>query len=132
MLNFFADRNILALPAEKIKLPLKKDGRTVSFLTLEQLEKLLEAPNVSTPWGLRDRAILELFFSSGMRIAELVSVKKNQIKIKPETRDLEIVIIGKGNRPRPVYFSKQAVSWLKKYLEVRENHFIFCHLYAEN
>ena len=120
LLNYFADRNILCLPSEKIKLAKSKgnDERTIKFLTLDQIKKLLEAPKTSTIAGLRDRAILETFFSTGLRVAELVGLNKEQIKINPETEDLEIVIIGKGNRSRPVYFSKRAIEWLRKYLRV--------------
>lgn len=122
LLNYFTDRDILSLPAEKIKLAKSKlDERAIKFLTLEQIKKLLEAPDTSTITGLRDRAILEILFSTGLRVAELVSLNKEQIKITPLTKDLEIVIIGKGNRPRPVYFSKRALSWLKKYLESRND-----------
>jgi len=81
----------------------------------------LEAPKTSTATGLRDRAILETFFSTGLRVAELVSLNKEQIKITPELKDLEIVVIGKGNRSRPVYFSERAIKWLRKYLETRKD-----------
>jgi site-specific recombinase XerD len=122
LLNYFADRNILSLPAEKIKLAKSKsEERIVKFLTLNQIKKLLEAPNISTLTGLRDRAILETLFSTGMRVSELASLNKEQIKITPETDYLEIVIIGKGNRPRPVYLSERAIKWLKKYLATRQD-----------
>ena len=121
LLNFFADRDILSLPAEKIKLAKGKDARVVSFLNLEQLEKLFAVPDVSKINGLRDRAILEALFSTGMRIAELISLNQEQIKLKPETKDLEIVIIGKGSRPRTIYFSERATCWLRNYLETRKD-----------
>jgi len=79
LLNYFADRDIVALPAEKIKLPREKDTRIVNFLNLEQLEKLFSSPDTSKINGLRDRAILEVLFSTGMRIAELVSLNREQI-----------------------------------------------------
>ena len=121
LLNYFADRDIIALPAEKIKLPKKTDMRVVNFLNLEQLEKLFSSPDISKINGLRDRVILEVFFSTGMRIAELVSLNREQVKLKPETKDLEIVIIGKGSRPRTVYFSEKTINWLKKYIETRKD-----------
>lgn len=120
-LNYFADRDILSLPAEKIKLAKDKNDREVRFLNIEQLEKLLSAPNVSTTTGLRDRAILETFFSTGMRIAELVALNREQIKIKPSMEELELSIIGKGSRIRTVYFSKRSLYWLQKYLETRKD-----------
>lgn len=121
LLNYFAGRDIIALPAEKIKLPREKDTRVVNFLNLEQLEKLFLSPDISKISGLRDRAILEALFSTGIRIAELVSLNREQIKLKLTTRDLEIVIIGKGDRPRTVYFSERAIFWLREYLQIRED-----------
>lgn len=120
-LNFFAEKGIPSLPAEKVKLPKIKTEKIIHFLTLEQLEKLFNAPDVKTKVGLRDRAILESLFSTGMRVGELVSLNREQIKIKPETKDLEISIIGKGQRPRTVYLSERAVFWLRKYLETRKD-----------
>jgi site-specific recombinase XerD len=120
-LNFFAEKDIKSLPPEKVKLPKKKTEKIIHFLTLEQVEKLLEAPDTSNEIGLRDRAILETFFSTGMRAGELVNLNREQIKIKPETKDLEITIIGKGQKLRTVYFSEKAVFWLRKYLETRKD-----------
>ena len=121
LLNFFVNRDIQSLSAEKIKLAKEPTEKSLKFLTLEQVEKLLSAPNTKTPTGLRDRAILEVLFSSGMRVAELVSLNKEQLKITPLTRDLEIGIIGKGHRPRTVYFSERSLNWLKKYLATRSS-----------
>lgn len=120
-LNFFADKDILSLPAEKIELARDKSDKQIRFLDLEQLEKLFAVPDISKIQGLRDRAILEIFFSTGMRISELTVLDRDQIKIKPETKDLEISIIGKGSRMRTVYFSERALYWLKKYLETRKD-----------
>jgi len=121
LLNYFTDHDILSLPSEKIKLSKDKSEKQVRFLTLEQLEKLFLAVDISTPSGLRDRAILEIFFSTGMRIAELVSLDREQIKFPSAGQELELGIIGKGNRPRTVYFSERALSWLKRYLETRDD-----------
>lgn len=120
-LNYFADRDILCLPAEKIKLARDKDERQVRFLDLKQLKKLFNAPDTSKVNGLRDRAILETFFSTGMRIAELVALNREQIKIKNNREELEISIIGKGKRVRTVYFSKRALYWINKYLLTRND-----------
>ncbi len=122
LLNYFTYRDIVSLPADKIKLARSKsEERVIKFLTLDQIKKLLESPKTSTLTGLRDRAILETLFSTGLRVAELVSLNKEQIKITKESTDLEIVVIGKGNRPRPVYFSERSVEWIKKYLEKRDD-----------
>jgi len=121
LLNYFADRDILSLPAEKVKLAKDKSERQVRFLSLEQVEKLFAAPDVSTIQGLRDRTILESLFSTGLRIAELVALNRDQIKIRLATKELEISIIGKGGRIRTVYFSERTLMWLKKYLETRKD-----------
>lgn len=120
-LTFFAEKDIPSVSPEKIKLPKLKTEKIIHFLTLDQIEKLLNTPDVSTEIGLRDKAILEVLFSTGMRAGELINLNRNQIKIKSETKDLEISIIGKGQRPRTVYFSERAVFWLKKYLDKRKN-----------
>lgn len=119
LLTFFADRDIQALPVGKVKLAKRTTDQSVKFLTLDQVEKLLLTPDTSHNIGLRDRAILETLFSTGLRIAELVALNKEQIKIKSDTKDLELSITGKGDRTRTVYFSERAVRWLKKYLESR-------------
>jgi len=121
LLNYFADRDILSLPAEKIKLAKDKGERQVRFLNLEQLEKLFSTPDVSKIQGLRDRAILETLFSTGTRIAELTALNREQIKIKLGMEELELSIVGKGGRIRTVYFSQRALFWLKKYLETRKD-----------
>jgi site-specific recombinase XerD len=120
-LVYFTDRNILSLPAEKIKLAKDKDEKAVKFLNLDQVEKLLAIPNTAHLSGLRDRAILETLFSTGLRVAELVSIDRDQVKMKKETKDLEISITGKGNRTRTVYFSERAVAHLKNYLAKRND-----------
>ncbi|MDD5750214.1 MAG: tyrosine-type recombinase/integrase [Candidatus Pacebacteria bacterium] len=122
LLAFFANRDILCLPPEKIKLAKHAKEISVKFLTLDQVRSLLAAPNVETITGLRDRAILETFFSTGMRVAELTALNRDQIRLgSPLLKDLEIGIVGKGNRPRTVYFSQRALEWLKKYLDKRED-----------
>ncbi|MCD6568840.1 tyrosine-type recombinase/integrase [bacterium] len=121
LLNFFSDRDTPSLPAEKVKLFKEKQGRSIKFLKLEQIKKLLNSPDVSTITGLRDRAILEVLFSTGLRVAELVNLNKNQIKIENFDEDLEINIIGKGGRIRPVYLSPRALKALKDYLDRRND-----------
>ena len=121
MLNYFAHRDIVALPSTKIQLAKDKKDREVRFLNLEQLEKLFSAPNLKTSQGLRDRAILEVFFSTGMRISELVALNRDQIKIKPGMTDFELSIIGKGGKARTIYFSDRALFALDAYLKSRQD-----------
>ena len=122
ILSYFTAKDVSSLPADKIVLP--KDARTeksVKFLNLDQIEKLLLAPDTQTPMGIRDRAILEALFSTGLRIAELVALNREQFTNIREKKDLELGIIGKGGSPRTVYFSGRALNWLKKYLETRKD-----------
>src|SRR3989344_1650465 len=111
LLTYFADRDILSLPSDKVKLARDKSDKEVRFLTLEQLKKLFATPNTRTPQGLRDKAILEAFFSTGMRISELTSLNREQMQIliKPGTDEVELSITGKGKRIRTVYFSKRSL-----------------------
>jgi len=123
LLTFFAKHDILSLPPEKVNLPKRVSEREIRFLTLKDLEKLFSQPDTSKIQGIRDRAIMEVLFSTGMRISELCSLNKDQIKIPQKIEEIEISIIGKGGKVRPVYLSKRAVFWLKKYLEQRsDNH----------
>jgi len=120
-LNYFTARDILALPAEKIQLTKEKGDKIVKVLNLDQLERLLLAPDTTNITGIRDRAILETLFSTGMRIAELVSLNREQLRITPVTKDLEISIVGKGNRIRTVYFSERTVNALRNYFATRKD-----------
>ncbi len=121
-LNFFADRDITSLPAEKIKLGRDTNKKkSVNYLKLNQIEKLLLAPNVKTKIGIRDRAILETLFSTGLRVAELVSLNREQFMNLENKTDLELQIIGKGDKPRTVYFSERALNWVKRYLQTRRD-----------
>jgi site-specific recombinase XerD len=120
-LNFFVEKNIASLPPEKIKLAKDKGDKEVNFLTLEQIEKLLAAPDTANATGLRDKAILETLFSTGLRVSELISLNRDQFKIKKNTEDLEISIIGKGEKIRTVYFSERTVDALRDYLKERND-----------
>jgi len=121
LLNYFADRNIAALPAEKIKLTKENKERTVKFLDLNQVEKLLLAPDTTTKVGLRDRAILETLFSTGLRVTELINLNREQIKASQDAEIMEVSIIGKGNHPRTVYFSNRALRAIHHYLRTRKD-----------
>jgi len=122
LLGYFSAKDVVSLPADKIALPKgAKAEKTVKFLNLEQIERLLLAPNTKKSTGLRDRAILESLFSTGLRIAELVNLNRDQFANIKDKKDLELGIIGKGSHPRTVYFSERALDWLKKYLDTRKD-----------
>ncbi len=122
LLSYFSAKDILSIPADKIRLPRDiKKQKTVKFLNLEQIKKLLLSPNTGNASGLRNRAILETLFSTGLRIAELVALNREQLANIKNKKDFELSIIGKGNYPRTVYFSERALFWIKKYLETRDD-----------
>lgn len=122
LLSYFATKDIQCLPASKISLPKDaKAEKSVKFLNLDQIEKLLLAPKANNLIGLRDRAILESLFSTGLRIAELVTLDREQFLHLKDKKDFELSIIGKGGHARAVYFSERALSWIKKYLQARQD-----------
>ncbi len=121
LLEFFVEKDIASLPSSKVKLAKDKADKEIKFLSLEQLSRLLSAPDIKTIIGLRDRALLETLFSSGLRVAELAALNRDQLRIKDETRDLEISVVGKGLKIRTIYFSTRAVKALRSYLEQRKD-----------
>lgn len=122
LLNYFLDKDITSLPSNKIKLPKNdEEEKVIKFLNLEQIERLLMAPDIKKISGLRDKAILESFFSTGLRIAELVALNRERFVGLDNKQSLELGIIGKGGHPRTVYFADRALFWIKKYLEKRQD-----------
>ncbi|MDI3496506.1 MAG: integrase/recombinase XerD [Patescibacteria group bacterium] len=121
LLEFFVEKEITSLPPSKVKLAKDKAEKEVKFLKLDQLARLLEAPDTSNIIGLRDRALLETLFSTGLRVAELAALNRDQIKIKADTQYLEIAVVGKGEKIRTVYFSQRAIRALSAYLNKRHD-----------
>lgn len=118
-LKYLAKRDIRSLAPEKIELA-KMPERQVEFLAGGDLERLLAAPIQSGETKIiqaRDQAILELFFSTGLRVSELAHLKKDQINLKKD----EFTIRGKGEKLRAVFLSNQAKYWLEKYLPARRD-----------
>ncbi len=118
-LKFLAKHDIKTLNAEKIELG-KTESRSLKFLNPEQLMRLLNAPKITTPKDLRDKAILELLFSTGLRVSELMKLNRDKIDLKRK----EFGVIGKGGRPRVVFISERAAHWLKRYLQTREDDWV--------
>jgi len=121
LLEFFVEKDIASLAPSKVKLAKDKADKEIKFLKLEQLARLLESPDQTTIIGLRDRAILETLFSTGLRVAELAALNRDQLRIKTETHDIETAVIGKGSKIRTVYFSERAVKALRIYLNERKD-----------
>lgn len=126
LLAYLAERDIRTLPASKVKLAKQKNDKTVPFLDTAEIEAMLAVPDTATPGGLRDRAIMELFFSSGMRIAELVALDVDQLgflRRNDPVRTFELPIVGKGRRARTVFISPRAAERLRAYLSARRDVF---------
>ena len=124
LLDFLADRDIETLSSSKVKLAKQKTNETISFLEVRDMEEMLKVPDVKTPIGLRDRTIMELFFSSGMRISELVALNVDQmsfLKDKDLKRTFELSIVGKGKHIRTIFISPHAAVWLRTYLASRKD-----------
>lgn len=105
------------LPPDRIDLP-KTESRSLKFLNRRQVERLLSQPSLSSPKGLRDKAILELLFSTGLRVSELVGLDRDHIDLDRR----EFGIIGKGGRARVVFLSLRAAGWVSRYVESRDDH----------
>ncbi len=124
LLNYLAERDYETLPSSKIKLAKQKSEETVTFLDVHDIEAMIKIPDIATPSGLRDRAIMELFFSSGMRISELTSLDVDQftmLKDNDKKRTYELSIVGKGKHIRTIFISPRAAGWLREYLKERRD-----------
>ncbi|HLD20056.1 MAG TPA: site-specific tyrosine recombinase/integron integrase [Patescibacteria group bacterium] len=118
-LKYLAKRDIPSLPAEKVELG-KQEDRQVEFLDSEELERFLRAPfECKNPdiIQIRDKAIIETLFSTGLRVSELANLKRDQINLKQD----EFTIRGKGSKLRVVFLTDSSKEWLKKYLEKRQD-----------
>ncbi len=115
-LKYLAKRDIETLSADKIELG-KQSERQVVFLEENELERLLGAPGQTSFKALRDRAILELLFSTGLRVSELCALNRDSINLKSG----EFPVRGKGDKVRLVFLSDSAKEALKNYLDKRED-----------
>jgi site-specific recombinase XerD len=115
-LKFLVKNDAPVIHPEKIDLP-KAESHPMKFLMSEQVERLLSQPALSSRVGLRDKALLEVLFSTGLRVSELVSLNRDQVDLSRR----EFGVIGKGRRPRVVFLSERAVMWLGRWLNSRED-----------
>lgn len=115
-LKFCAKRNVPALAADKIELARTK-RKQVTFLSEDELKRLFAQPDLGKINGIRDRAILELLFSSGLRVSELVGLDRDHINLKRR----EFMVRGKGQKDRPIFISPEAAKWIEHYLQKRED-----------
>lgn len=115
-LKYCAKRDIPSLSPDKIELARTRRPQ-VTFLNEDELARLFNQPNTSNVVGMRDRAILELLFSSGLRVSELVSLNKDSINLNRR----EFMVRGKGQKDRPIFISQSAADWISKYLDGRKD-----------
>jgi site-specific recombinase XerD len=115
-LKYCAKRDIKTLSPEKVELS-KSVRKQVSFLTSEEVEQMFTAVDTSNTTGLRDKAILELLFSSGLRVSELCNIKRDHINLKRQ----EFMVRGKGQKDRPVFISDEASVAIRDYLAARHD-----------
>ncbi|MFA4995872.1 MAG: tyrosine-type recombinase/integrase [Patescibacteria group bacterium] len=113
-LRYLAFRGIGSLSPEKVSVA-KTGDREITFLESEEMNSILNAPNTNSTSGLRDRAILEILFSTGMRVSELASLNVSDLNFERG----EIAVLGKGKKLRVVFLSMSAISSTKEYLEER-------------
>jgi len=117
-LRFLIKNDYETLEPSKIDLP-KTESRSLKFLEREQVERLVTACDTSNEEGIRDRAILELLFSTGLRVSELAKLNHEQVNIERK----EFGVIGKGGRARLVFVSDRAADWVKRYMNERKDIF---------
>jgi len=115
-LKYLAKREIKSVSAEKIELG-KQEGRQVEFLEAKEVERLLNSPDGSSLSDLRDKAILETLFSTGLRVAELCSLDRDKIDLNRG----EVPVRGKGSKIRLVFFSDQSKKCVERYLKQRSD-----------
>ena len=113
-LGYLSKRDIASLSPDKIDLP-KVSRKQVTFLHFDEVSRLLEQIDLSDEAGLRDRAIIELLFSSGLRVSELVNLNRDHVN----TRRREFMVRGKGQKDRPVLIGEASAQRVDDYLSAR-------------
>ena len=107
-------------PMDLISNP-KKDKKLPNYLNYEDLERLLKTPDVNNKWGLRDALILEMLYSTGIRVSELVNIKVNDISFS----ERKIYVFGKGRKERIVFYGSNLENLLNKYLKNHHEIYLF-------
>ena len=104
------DRRLRASPADDLQPPHAWPALP-KFLSIEEVDSLIAQPDVATPLGLRDRAMIELLYATGMRVSELVGVRTSDLHL----RESYLICVGKGNKERLVPTGDQAIEWIARY-----------------
>jgi integrase/recombinase XerD len=104
------DRHLEDSPAEDLRPP-RAWPALPKFLAIEQVDALIAQPDVTTARGLRDRALIELLYATGMRVSELISVRPADLHLEEQY----LTCIGKGNKERLIPIGEQAAMWIRRY-----------------
>ncbi len=112
--KYLAKRGIKSLDPSLIDLP-RAAKKQVTFLHFDEIERLLAEIPLDTESGLRDRAIIELLFSGGLRVSELCSLNRDSINLERR----EFMVRGKGKKDRPIFIDKSTAECIKDYLNMR-------------
>lgn len=117
-LRFLIKNDVKTLEPSKIDLP-KTESRSLKFLEKEQVDRLVTSVDTTTEEGVRDRTMLELLFSTGLRVSELTKLNADQINLDRK----EFGVIGKGGKSRIVFVSDRGAEWIGQYLALRKDGF---------
>jgi len=117
-LKYLIRKDLSVISPDKIELP-KTESRSLKFLDRDQVDRLLVQPDVSSDRGIRDKMIMEMLFSTGLRVSELCRLNRDQVNLERG----EFGVVGKGQRLRVVFLSDRAKIWLEKYLAKRTDSF---------
>lgn len=115
-LKYLQDRDIKSLEPSRIKLA-KTTRKQVTFLYSNEVEEIIDAIPSDTLIGKRDRAIISLLFSGGLRVSEIVKLNRSHINLER----MEFMIRGKGSKDRPIFISQEAAMNIKLYLDQRQD-----------
>jgi len=113
-LGYLSKRDIASLTPDKIELP-KTARKQVTFLYADEIDRIIDEIKGSTESDLRDRALIELLFSSGLRVSELVNLNRDHIN----TKRREFMVRGKGQKDRPIFISEKSAYHINAYLSGR-------------
>lgn len=115
-LKYLVRRDIKSLDPSMVDLP-RVVRKQVTFLSYDEVESMLEQIDLSNESGLRDRAIIELLYSGGLRVSELVGLNRDSINLERR----EFMVRGKGSKDRPIFISKAAAERVRDYLDARSD-----------
>jgi integrase/recombinase XerD len=106
-----AERKLALNPADDLRSP-RAWPALPKFLSLEEVDRLLEQPDVSTPRGLRDKALIEVLYATGLRVSELIGLRAGDLNLDEGS----LTCIGKGDKQRMVPLGQEAVEWIRRYV----------------